>query len=369
MKKDPKASNPLSNCIAGRTVQSRRREHKCLQHPSEDLRYSCGDCNYVCVCAECVVTGDHKEHNVLSIPQAAALVRKLLAQDGKALQEQLTSLHETLRSLHSVQHGARSGLQQAQQKFRQSFQAVYKCLGQKQTMLLRELEVTSNVGANTLKDLSVNTQNYRRYLLAKHRELDNLRILGDRNPAAALNAYVELKHTYAQLLSPCERQPIDMTTKMEVPFWKLNAQNIDSLLVKTDEYIKSGTSDIQTLLHSMRQLVTAFCDLPLPLDQYPTEAKSYLEALDANQLLIAELQQNSQITAASSPEDKDRSEAVEEGIDRKSTGAEEIVVGGNVIETIECAQSNQKLFVAHLSELRHHKYVQRCVLQILATVC
>eukprot|EP00921_Rhytidocystis_pertsovi_P023910 GHVQ01038371.1.p1 GENE.GHVQ01038371.1~~GHVQ01038371.1.p1 ORF type:complete len:120 (+),score=23.34 GHVQ01038371.1:292-651(+) len=119
----------------------------------------------------------------------------------------------------------------------------------------------------------------------------------------------------------------------------------------------------------MRQLVTAFCDLPLPLDQYPTEAKSYLEALDANQLLIAELQQNSQITAASSPEDKDRSEAVEEGIDRKSTGAEEIVVGGNVIETIECAQSNQKLFVAHLSELRHHKYVQRCVLQILATVC
>lgn len=47
----------------------------CREHPDEPVQYFCLDCEQPCVCAECVVHGMHKDHQVLNLKKAYPVVR------------------------------------------------------------------------------------------------------------------------------------------------------------------------------------------------------------------------------------------------------------------------------------------------------
>merc|ERR1719240_2554665 len=42
----------------------------CPTHPSEPIQFFCLECETECICAECVVHGEHKGHDVLNVKRA-----------------------------------------------------------------------------------------------------------------------------------------------------------------------------------------------------------------------------------------------------------------------------------------------------------
>lgn len=48
----------------------------CTDHPEEEIMYFCFDCKGNCICAECVVHGVHKNHEVKTIKRAFPIVKE-----------------------------------------------------------------------------------------------------------------------------------------------------------------------------------------------------------------------------------------------------------------------------------------------------
>lgn len=50
-------------------------KERCREHPEEEVSYFCFDCESSCVCAECVIHGVHKTHEVQNIKRAYPQVK------------------------------------------------------------------------------------------------------------------------------------------------------------------------------------------------------------------------------------------------------------------------------------------------------
>ena len=60
--------------------QSRKEQYStsieyCKEHPEETVSYFCFLCESECICAECVIHGEHKDHDVLQIKKAYPLIK------------------------------------------------------------------------------------------------------------------------------------------------------------------------------------------------------------------------------------------------------------------------------------------------------
>merc|ERR1712217_412961 len=59
----------------------------CPAHPDEPLQYFCLRCQTECICAECVLNGSHKGHDVLNVREAT-----------RGLPERIAALSSSVRS-------------------------------------------------------------------------------------------------------------------------------------------------------------------------------------------------------------------------------------------------------------------------------
>ena len=59
----------------------------CPAHPEEPLAYFCLDCECKCICAECVIHGLHKGHEVLSVKKAYPLLQSKVSSLSVELRE------------------------------------------------------------------------------------------------------------------------------------------------------------------------------------------------------------------------------------------------------------------------------------------
>jgi len=70
-------SNLLNTCTnlnyTNYMNQNTQKKEYCKEH-NEEVTYFCFDCMNKCICAECVVHGIHKNHDVLSIKKAYPII-------------------------------------------------------------------------------------------------------------------------------------------------------------------------------------------------------------------------------------------------------------------------------------------------------
>jgi hypothetical protein len=48
----------------------RQDKDQCKEHPDEEVTYFCFDCSCPPICSECVIHGDHKDHDVMTIKKS-----------------------------------------------------------------------------------------------------------------------------------------------------------------------------------------------------------------------------------------------------------------------------------------------------------
>jgi len=67
--RSPMYDDPSMMSNAGRMRES------CREHPEEEVQYYCFDCEIGCICAECVIHGAHRNHEVLNIRKAYPMIK------------------------------------------------------------------------------------------------------------------------------------------------------------------------------------------------------------------------------------------------------------------------------------------------------
>lgn len=106
-----------------------RRFLGCPSHPEEPLQYFCLKCQTHCICAECVLNGDHRGHDVLNVREAARRLPERAAELGTAARlraEEVAAvaarLREGRRELASLAERGRKDLHTAVEKLSMALQ-------------------------------------------------------------------------------------------------------------------------------------------------------------------------------------------------------------------------------------------------------
>lgn len=162
---------------------------RCPKHPEEPLQYFCLTCQTACICAECVIHGEHRGHEVLNVREA---VRRLpekvgeLATTTRLRAEEISSLAERVnagrRELASMADKGRKDL-------RVALEQVSSALQHEEKALLAEVDRCSADAASLLcmePELHIGQALEE---LQKHREAGNA--------AQALTWYAKLKKAVA----------------------------------------------------------------------------------------------------------------------------------------------------------------------------
>jgi len=174
-----------------------RRFLRCRIHPEEPLQYFCLQCQTECICAECVIHGEHRGHEVLNVREA---VKRLPEKVGELANTTRLRAEEIAGHAQRAQEGRRE-LAAAAERGRAEVRGALKTLGaslrQDEKVLLGEVE---RCVADVAEVLRVDSE---AALVQALEELQKHQEAGD--AARALAWYSKLK----QLVDSPERQRLD----------------------------------------------------------------------------------------------------------------------------------------------------------------
>lgn len=161
---------------------------RCPAHPEEPLQFFCLTCESECICAECALHGEHRQHDVLNLREACRRLPEKAAEllaSARLRAEELTGIGERVkldrRSLSEI-------VAQSKKQLRSLFEQVRLGLLAEERALLQEVqqcaaEVTDILQAEELVPET--------HIHAAHAALQKHHSAGD--AVMALNAYVSLK--------------------------------------------------------------------------------------------------------------------------------------------------------------------------------
>jgi hypothetical protein len=77
----PEIEEPIYETKSKKSIINEKPEPKydqryCKEHPDEDIKYFCFECLSAPVCSECVIHGNHKNHEVMNIKKAYPVVKE-----------------------------------------------------------------------------------------------------------------------------------------------------------------------------------------------------------------------------------------------------------------------------------------------------
>lgn len=177
----------------------------CKHHPDEPLQFFCLDCETECICAECAVHGEHKDHEVLNVKKAYQnLCNKVesLLDVAKTRVEELGTAMNRLevqkRDLEAIAVGGRQGI-------RDAFEQVRRQISQKEAEVLRRIDEAAVDANRQLEEHAPATEEKIRTLQESQSKLQ--RFCNEGQDVQALNWYATAKHTMDDLLSRREANP------------------------------------------------------------------------------------------------------------------------------------------------------------------
>lgn len=121
-----------------------RRFLRCPVHPEEPLNYFCVDCQSDCICAECVLRGEHQGHSVQCVREAARqlpLKVQGLVSDVRVRGEALKGLAARTRERR---HDLAEAVSAGQEDLREALRRVSAALQEEERLLLQQVERCSS---------------------------------------------------------------------------------------------------------------------------------------------------------------------------------------------------------------------------------
>lgn len=192
------ASQQATPSGSPRSITPQRRwTATCPEHPEEPATYWCATCECACICAECVVHGAHRNHEVTKVSRASDALRSrtgALLDEALALEEDMAVSADRLAwRRKEVERAAARG----RASVRSAFARVRAQLADRETELLESLDGYESQSFLRLDDGTVD-QEARLAELRRLQESLRARCRGS-DAAEALNTYAAARRTIAAL--------------------------------------------------------------------------------------------------------------------------------------------------------------------------
>ena len=125
------------------------RSNICREH-GEPITYLCLDCMSKCICAECVVHGVHRNHEVLNIKKAYPLIYNKTQEIGNHMANKIKELHVTQNNIEQKKKDLNLLNNRCKIEIRQAFDELRNLLNRKEKEIITKTENTLNDNLNEL---------------------------------------------------------------------------------------------------------------------------------------------------------------------------------------------------------------------------
>ena len=124
-------------------------QNLCKEH-GEPISYICFDCLSQCICSECVISGIHNRHEVLSFKKAFPLIYEKIQELQKYTNEKINDLNYLKNNLNQKKINIGTINQRYKNEIRNAFQIVHIKLNDKEKEIIEKTESTLKEEFNEL---------------------------------------------------------------------------------------------------------------------------------------------------------------------------------------------------------------------------
>ena len=131
-------------------IKSNLSKNNICQTHGEPITYLCLDCMSKCICAECVVHGIHRNHEVLNIKKAYPLIYSKTQEIGNHINSRIKELSTTQKNIEQKKREINNLNNKCRIDIRQAFDELRNLLNKKEKEILEKAENTLNDNVNEL---------------------------------------------------------------------------------------------------------------------------------------------------------------------------------------------------------------------------
>ena len=194
----------------------------CNDH-GEPITYLCLDCMSKCICAECVVHGVHRNHDVLNIKKAYPLIYNKTQEIGNHINSRIKELYGLQKNLDQKRKDILTLNNKCKIDIRQTFDEIRNLLNKKEKEIMNKTEINLNDNINEL-----NTYNHiiQSKILLLNKLIDTVNVyLMRKDELNLINFYTENKN---KILAQTELNEINNINN-------LNLQEMSNLKIDIDK--------------------------------------------------------------------------------------------------------------------------------------
>ena len=155
-----------------REVQYRREEYStvpdlCREHPDEQLGYFCFDCESECICAECVIHGQHRGHEVMQIKKAYPIVRDKVEEIFLSISNKIDEIELRAEKIETQKKDIIDQGNAAKQQVLVSFEDLRTRIERKEKEIVAQID-------RIIEESMKETENYAKIIMAKGKAMENI---------------------------------------------------------------------------------------------------------------------------------------------------------------------------------------------------
>eukprot|EP01067_Filipodium_phascolosomae_P002915 Filipodium_phascolosomae@DN251_c0_g1_i2.p1 len=113
----------------------------CKTHCDEPVAYFCLQCECECICAECVIHGDHRNHDVQKIRRAYPLIKSKVEDFIFSVNGRIEELTLAEQRIESHRRELQATVSSAKQQMAKSFEEVRQRLASKEKELMANVDI------------------------------------------------------------------------------------------------------------------------------------------------------------------------------------------------------------------------------------
>lgn len=163
----------------------------CGIHSDETLSYFCFDCESQCICAECVIHGEHLGHEVMQIKKAYPIIKDKVEEMFFNVSNKIDEIELRAEKIETQKKDIIDQGNAAKQQVFISFEDLKNRIEKKEREIIGQIE-------KVMQDCLKETENYSRIILSKVKAMETIsqsvkKVLASATPVDLLDFYAENK--------------------------------------------------------------------------------------------------------------------------------------------------------------------------------
>ena len=236
-------SNNYFNRLDGTGIKDNITKSNICKEHGEPITYLCLDCMSKCICAECVVHGIHRNHEVLNIKKAYPLIYNKTQEIGNHVGNKINELNNAQKNIEQKKKDIFYLNNKCKIDIRQAFDELRSLLNRKEKEIITKTENTLNDNLNELNTYSHVIQS-KILLLKKLIETLNSYLMR-KDELTLINFYTENKN---KILAQTDINELNNISN-------LNIDNMSALRVDID---KSSFDSMISAINSLNFEINTF---------------------------------------------------------------------------------------------------------------